>query len=113
MTPSHSSLHEQLRVVRGTRRERDGYFLRAESLFNVASEIERLGPVIAASYGSRSLHDQSHGESFMALLTTRFREQRRSEERWMRRERAGELVAPCTIEPAPVRHVPWRPASSS
>lgn len=70
---SHSRLHEYLRMIRSVRNPRDGYFLRAESLFNVASVIEGLGPQIAASYGDRSLHEQSHGESFMAVMTNRFR----------------------------------------
>src|ERR1700710_378370 len=39
---SHSELHAFLRIVRGTRRPRSGFFLRAESVFNVATEIERL-----------------------------------------------------------------------
>src|SRR5689334_19961012 len=39
---SHSELHACLRLVRSYRRPKDGYFLRAESLFNVATEIERL-----------------------------------------------------------------------
>src|SRR6266536_4228385 len=39
---SESELYEALRLVRGIRREKDGFFLRAESVFNVASEIERL-----------------------------------------------------------------------
>jgi predicted ATPase len=74
---SHSCLHEFLRVARGARKPRDGYFLRAESYFNVATEIERLdegggGPPIINSYGGRSLHEQSHGESFLALLQHRF-----------------------------------------
>ncbi|MEQ8763688.1 MAG: AAA family ATPase [Planctomycetota bacterium] len=75
---SHSELHRLLRLSRGVRRPRDGYFLRAESFFNVASEIERLddepesGPKIISSYGGISLHAQSHGESFMALLLNRF-----------------------------------------
>lgn len=75
---SHSDLHEYLRVARGVRRPRDGFFLRAESFFNVATEIERLdaepwgGPPIIDSYGGRSLHEQSHGESFLALMTERF-----------------------------------------
>ena len=68
--PSHSALHEYLRVVRGARRPRDGFFLRAESLFNVATEIERLG--VDRSYGERPLHEQSHGESFLALASHRF-----------------------------------------
>ncbi|KRB95606.1 AAA family ATPase [Duganella sp. Root198D2] len=74
---SHSRLHEYLRVARGVRKPRDGYFLRAESYFNVATEIERLdegpgGPPIIDSYGGVSLHEQSHGESFLALLDKRF-----------------------------------------
>lgn len=74
---SHSSLHEHIRLVKGVRRPRDGFFLRAESFFNVATEIENLdragfGPPIIDSYGGVSLHEQSHGESFLALMTHRF-----------------------------------------
>jgi predicted ATPase len=75
---SHSELHKYLRVAKGVRRPRDGFFLRAESFFNVATEIERLddeplgGSSIINSYGGRSLHEQSHGESFLALVTERF-----------------------------------------
>ena len=75
---SHSELHRFLRLARGFPRPRDGFFLRAESFFNVASEIEKLdaepgaGPPIAPSYGERPLHEQSHGESFLALLLNRF-----------------------------------------
>lgn len=39
---SHSELHRFLRLARGLPRPRDGFFLRAESFFNVASEIEKL-----------------------------------------------------------------------
>ena len=72
-----SELHQVLRLVRGMQREKDGYFLRAESLYNVASEIERLDEDqgLMRSYGGRSLHAQSHGESFMALALNRFRGQ--------------------------------------
>jgi len=76
---SESQLHSCLRLVRGVSRPRDGFFLRAESYFNVATEIERLdaepdgGPPILDSFGGRSLHEQSHGESFFALLHKRFR----------------------------------------
>ena len=75
---SHSELHEFLRIAKGFRRPRDGFFLRAESFFNVATEIENLDAEPAASariiesYGGKSLHEQSHGESFLALLTERF-----------------------------------------
>ena len=77
--PSESGLHDCIRLVRGARRPRDGFFLRAESYFNLATQIERLdaepgaGPAILAAYGGRSLHEQSHGESFFALLQSRFR----------------------------------------
>ena len=70
--PSHSALHKHLRLVRGTRRPRTGYFLRAESFFNVATHIEEIGGPAVASHGGRSLHAQSHGESFIALITNRF-----------------------------------------
>ena len=74
---SHSELHEYLRLVKSVQRARDGFFLRAESFFNVATEIEHLdeeggGPPIINSYGGRSLHEQSHGESFLALMMKRF-----------------------------------------
>jgi predicted ATPase len=74
---SHSELYRYLRLVRSTTRPRDGFFLRAESFFNVATNIEQMdkestfGAPIIASYGGRSLHEQSHGESFMALLLHR------------------------------------------
>ena len=74
---SHSELHECLRIAKGVR-SKDGFFLRAESYFNLGTEIEQLdaepgGPPIIDSYGGRLLHEQSHGESFMALLKNRFR----------------------------------------
>jgi predicted ATPase len=72
---SHSDLHRFLRLSRSHRRPRTGFFLRAESFFNVATEIDRLnseGPDLLGSYGGRSLHEQSHGESFIALLKHRF-----------------------------------------
>jgi predicted ATPase len=69
---SDSELEEYLAVVRSIARPRDSYFLRAESLYNVATEIERLGPDLVDSYGGRSLHEQSHGESFISLILHRF-----------------------------------------
>lgn len=67
---SESSLGGALRLVRSVRRPRTGFFLRAESFFNVATIIEQLG--VVDSYGGRSLHEQSHGESFIALALHRF-----------------------------------------
>ncbi|MBL9147334.1 MAG: AAA family ATPase [Phycisphaerae bacterium] len=74
---SHSDLYRHLRVARSSAMPRDLYFLRAESYFNVASEIEALDrepvslPRIIDSYGGVSLHEQSHGESFFALFQHR------------------------------------------
>lgn len=67
---SHSELHKALRLVRTIRRARDGFFLRAESYFNVATYVEQLDDGLGP-YGGRSLHEQSHGESFLALLENR------------------------------------------
>lgn len=67
---SESALHQALRVARSHRRPRTGFFLRAESFFNVATNIEELG--VGEFYGGKSLHEQSHGESFMALVQNRF-----------------------------------------
>jgi predicted ATPase len=74
---THSPLHEYIRLSRGYRKPQDGYFLRAESFYNVATEIDMLdqepgGAPIIHSYGGTSLHEQSHGESFLALLLHRF-----------------------------------------
>lgn len=69
---STSGLHQHLRLVRSPSRPKTGFYLRAESFFNVASEIEQLGPEIASAYGNRSLHEQSHGESFLSLVLNRF-----------------------------------------
>ena len=68
---SHSELHQYLRLVRGPRRPKDGFFLRAESFFNVATAIEGYG--VVGAYGGQSLHEQSHGESFWTLFLHRFR----------------------------------------
>lgn len=56
----------------------EGYFFRAESFFNVASQLDKIakeggqGPEKTfAPYGGKSLHEQSHGESFLAFFTNR------------------------------------------
>ncbi len=80
---SHSELHSYLMLRKGTQRPRDGYFFRAESFFNAATTIEQIdddpdnmnynsGPPISLGYGNRPLHEQSHGESFLALMLNRF-----------------------------------------
>ncbi len=47
-----------------------GFYLRAESFFNVATFVDSAG--MSGSYGGKSLHDQSHGESFLSVLQHRF-----------------------------------------
>ena len=75
---SHSDLCNHLRVARGVVYPRDGFFLRAESFYNVASNIDQMdreggcGASVIMSYGGVSLHRQSHGESFLALAENRF-----------------------------------------
>ena len=59
-----------IRLARSDRRPKTGFFLRAESFYNVATEIDRLD--VRDSYGGRSLHTMSHGESFLSLLQHRF-----------------------------------------
>jgi predicted ATPase len=75
---SHSGLHKDIRLTRGVKKARDGFFLRAESYFNLATNIEQMDEEptrarkVIDSYGGVSLHKQSHGESFFALLEHRF-----------------------------------------
>jgi predicted ATPase len=71
---SESALVGAIRLVRGVRRPRTGFFLRAESFFNVAQFIDS-GAIHAPDlslYGDTPLHKQSHGESFLALAANRF-----------------------------------------
>ena len=55
-------------------RARDGFFLRADSLYNLATYVDQLVREGGTydSYGGRSLHEQSHGEALLALFTDRF-----------------------------------------
>lgn len=80
---SHSELCNHVVLKKGVRHPTDGYFLRAESFFNVATNIESIdnhpdnvnnnsGLPVGYAYGKRSLHEQSHGESFFSLMLNRF-----------------------------------------
>ncbi|QOR67954.1 AAA family ATPase [Cytobacillus suaedae] len=76
---SHSNLDEYLRVIKGVNRAEDSFFFRAETFYNVATNIEDMdkepfgGGKVIDSFGGKSLHEQSHGESFFAAFTERFR----------------------------------------
>ena len=69
---SHSPLGEAISLVRGRRRWQTDFFLRAESLFTTATYLESLGHDPLGAYGGVSLHEQSHGESFLAVMVNRF-----------------------------------------
>ena len=66
---THSNLNEFIKVERGISHPTDNYFLRAESFYNLASQIDDLN--VGFSYGDKSLHEQSHGEAFLSLLSNR------------------------------------------
>ena len=66
-----SSLHDQLGLVKGFKAPKDHYFQRAESFYNVATYMDETGYL--DGYGRKSLHQRSHGEWFVTLLTTKFR----------------------------------------
>lgn len=74
---SHSELWKHIDTLKGLL-PKDGYFLRAESLYNLASDIDKMDklpsfdPPVIDGYGGISLHKQSHGESFLSLIQNRF-----------------------------------------
>jgi predicted ATPase len=70
-----SALASQLQLGWTPRRITEGFFMRAESFFNFASHIDELARHdrrILNAYGGRSLHEQSHGESFLSLFNNQF-----------------------------------------
>ncbi|OLR55380.1 ABC transporter ATP-binding protein [Hornefia porci] len=68
---SHSELCDAVRLSKGARRTKSGYFLRAESFYNVATKEEEYsrGPGGVPLH----LHERSHGESFFAVAKSNFR----------------------------------------
>lgn len=70
--PTHSELHDFIRLDRSLYRPLDGYFVRSDTLFNLISATDELEDD-QRYYGGVSLHARSHGESIMALITRRFR----------------------------------------
>lgn len=68
-----SELGSAIRMTKGYRRAKSNYFFRAESFFNVASKAEDYRDTTPKElyykkYGGKSLHEQSHGESFLAYF---------------------------------------------
>ena len=67
---THSELYDAITISRGYRKEKWGYFLRAESFYNVATQEEEYAD---ASHPSAKYHKMSHGESFLALAQNNLR----------------------------------------
>lgn len=73
---THSDLYRHLTLSQNSY-PKDGFFLRAESFYNAASYLDKIYEVefrnhLQTGYGDQSLHEQSHGESFLALMVNRF-----------------------------------------
>ncbi|MDQ7008708.1 MAG: AAA family ATPase [Candidatus Gracilibacteria bacterium] len=71
---THSKLSEKIIISKGIV-PKDKFFLRAESFYNVSSEIDNLQEEVGGmlgAYGGKSLHQQSHGEGFFSLFLNRF-----------------------------------------
>ena len=69
---THSSLFNDLKLTRGPYRNKDSFFLRAESFYNVASELDRITDSwrMMRNYGGR-IHERSHGEGFLSVILNR------------------------------------------
>lgn len=75
---THSNLSEYIQIVRGAKRPRDGFFLRAESFYNVATYLEDIySREIAMGYKLDSYggipHERSHGQAFLGLVLNKFK----------------------------------------
>lgn len=67
---SHSELHDAMRISRGYRKAKWGYFLRAESFYNVATKEKDYADL---AHPSKKYHEKSHGESFLAIAQSQLR----------------------------------------
>ena len=67
---THSELCDAIRIVKGYRKEKWGYFLRAESFYNVATQEEVYADLL---HPSARYHEKSHGESFLELAQNHLR----------------------------------------
>lgn len=65
-----SNLHNHIKLVKSFKKPKDYFFLRAETFYKVASYADETNYTMG--YGG-SLHEMSHGESFMALLTNKLK----------------------------------------
>lgn len=76
---THSGLYENLKLSKGYRKEKDLFFYRAETFYNLNTEVRRLDEApsfdakISTYYGGKDLHALSHGEAMQALYNYRFK----------------------------------------
>ena len=70
---SYSELYEAMKITRGIRRENWGFFLRAESFYNVASAEVEYYTNPDGIYSGKDNHGKSHGESFLAIAQNQFK----------------------------------------
>jgi predicted ATPase len=72
---SHSELHRRLALERSALPPLNAFFLRAESVYNLATAAEAAGPIAELQkVFQRPLHEQSHGESFLDIAVNRLGE---------------------------------------
>lgn len=69
-----SPLADILTLIRGTRREKTGYFLRAESFYTTANYAEAgthpgSGGPSPIYFDGKRIHEQSHGEAFLSIVS--------------------------------------------
>lgn len=69
---THSDLCDRMWLSKSLEPPKDAFFLRAESFYNAATYIDTVEGLTTDCYGGRSLHAQSHGESFLTLVKERF-----------------------------------------
>ena len=67
---AHSPLYQAITVGKGRAGERHGFFLRAESFYNVSTQTVEYEKEYGPMFGDRTLHEQSHGESFLNFITS-------------------------------------------
>ncbi|MBO5371904.1 MAG: AAA family ATPase [Lachnospiraceae bacterium] len=67
---SHSDLCEAMRISKGYRKANWGYFLRAESFYNVATKEEEYADI---THPSQKYHEKSHGEGFLAIAQSQLK----------------------------------------
>lgn len=67
-----SILYKHMKLIKNYKKPKEGYFLRAESFYNLASYMDEIAPPEIQGYGGKSLHNQSHGESFLSVLKNKF-----------------------------------------